>query len=207
MKHLRKRKPKVMIALMKVNKAKRLELKRKRREIKRMQNLISALEHKIMASYVSWTTGSRESREVGNRLPLLQFLLSSSTNPSASTLKAKSWSMTLRTTDTESPMLNSELKKPSLTQILMIYVKLPNVTVNVANTLKESSSQARKLSTFATKSKPQTENSLKQTDSKPVSHSLLEQVSTLAQLIGLQILEMRLSCKKMISWSLTLELT
>jgi hypothetical protein len=53
MKHLRKRKPKVMIALMKVNKAKRLELKRKRRVIKRMQNLISALEHKIMASYVS----------------------------------------------------------------------------------------------------------------------------------------------------------
>ena len=145
-----------MIALMKVNKAKRLELKRKRREIRKTQNLISAQELKIMVNSVSWITGSRESREVGSKLLLLQCQSSSSTNPSASTPKAKLWSITLKTTDTESPMLNSVLKRPSLSQILMIYVKQQNAIDSVANTLKELLSQERKSSTFATKSKPQT---------------------------------------------------
>jgi hypothetical protein len=53
MRNLRKRKPEVMKALMKVNKAKRLELKRKRREIRRTQNLILAQELKIMVNSVS----------------------------------------------------------------------------------------------------------------------------------------------------------
>jgi hypothetical protein len=96
-------------------------------------------------------------------------------------------------------MLNSVLKRPSLSQILMIYVKQQNAIDSVANTLKELLSQERKSSTSVTKSKPQTENLLKQIDFKPVSHSLLEQVSTLALPIGLQISETRLSCKKMIS--------